>query len=156
MVACTRGVQSDVVMTTTTRTGVFDHALESANRLVRDVAEAFPTGDRKFAHRVLRAWLHVVRDRLTVEVSAHFAAQLPELVRGMYYDGWNPSRVPEKYDAEQCAERLAREANVARKEVTTATAAVASVLPRHLSEGMLDKVLAQFPEDVRHLLNPLS
>ncbi|WP_439657901.1 DUF2267 domain-containing protein [Lentzea sp. HUAS TT2] len=140
---------------TTTRTGVFDHALESADKLVRDVAEAFPTEDRKFAHRVLRAWLHLLRDRLTVEVSAHFAAQLPELVRGMYYEGWNPSRVPEKYDAEQCAARLAGEANVARKDVTTATAAVASVVPHHLSDGMLDKVLAHFPEDVRRVLAPL-
>lgn len=141
---------------TTTKTGLFDHALESANVLVRDVAEAFPTDDRRFAHRVLRAWLHVLRDRLTVEASAHFAAQLPELVRGMFYDGWNPSRVPEKFDAGECADRLVREANIARKDVPTAAAAVVSALQRHLSEGMLEKVLAQLPPDVRLLLNPLS
>ncbi|MFS8102213.1 DUF2267 domain-containing protein [Lentzea alba] len=141
---------------TTTKTGLFDHALESANVLVRDVAQAFPTDDRRFAHRVLRAWLHVLRDRLTVEASAHFAAQLPELVRGMYYDGWNPSRVPEKFDAEECADRLVREANIARKDVPTAVAAVVSALQGHLSEGMLEKVFAQLPPDVRLLLNPLS
>ncbi|MFJ8962672.1 DUF2267 domain-containing protein [Lentzea sp. NPDC102401] len=124
--------------------------------LVRDVADAFPTDDRRFAHRVLRAWLHVLRDRLTVEASAHFAAQLPELVRGMYYDGWNPSRVPEKFDAEECAGRLIREANIARKDVPAATAAVVSALRRHLSEGMLEKVLAQLPPDVQALLRPLS
>jgi uncharacterized protein (DUF2267 family) len=140
----------------TTKTGVFDHALESANVLVRDVADAFPTDDRRFAHRVLRAWLHVLRDRLTVEASAHFAAQLPELVRGMYYDGWNPSRVPEKLDAEECTVRLVREANIGRGDVLTAAAAVVSALQRHLSEGMLEKVLAQLPPDVRRLLNPLS
>jgi hypothetical protein len=29
-------------------------------------------------------------------VAAHVAAQLPELLRGVFYDGWNPSKVPVK------------------------------------------------------------
>jgi uncharacterized protein (DUF2267 family) len=49
-----------------------------------------------------------------VEASAPFAAQLPDLIRGIFYAGWNPSAVPEMYDAEAYAARFAREAIIAR------------------------------------------
>ncbi|MFI8891646.1 DUF2267 domain-containing protein [Streptomyces paradoxus] len=34
--------------------------------------------------------LHPLRDRLPVETAVQFGAQLPTLVRGVYYDGWRP------------------------------------------------------------------
>ena len=37
-----------------------------------------------YAYRVLRAVLHALRDRVTVDVAAKFAAQLPTLLRGVY------------------------------------------------------------------------
>ncbi len=36
------------------------------------------------------------RDRLPVDLTAHFGAQLPMLVSGLYYEGWDPSKVPIK------------------------------------------------------------
>ena len=38
--------------------------------------------------------LHTLRDRLTVDVAAKLAAQLPTLIRGIYYEDWDPSRTP--------------------------------------------------------------
>ena len=87
------------------------------------MAREFDTEDQEFAYRVLRAWLHTLRDRLTMEASAHFAAQLPDLIRGIFYAGWNPSAVPEKYDAEAYAARFAREAIIAPDDVGKAAAA---------------------------------
>jgi uncharacterized protein (DUF2267 family) len=55
-----------------------DRAVQTANTWLADVARAFGTDDRRFAYRALRAWLHTLRDRLPVEATAHFAAQLPE------------------------------------------------------------------------------
>src|SRR6185369_10762254 len=75
------------------------------------------TEDREFAYRVLRAWLHTLRDRLTVQASAHFAAQLPDLIRGIFYAGWNPSGVPKKYDVEEYVLHFAHEANIAPDDV---------------------------------------
>jgi uncharacterized protein (DUF2267 family) len=58
------------------------------------VAKEFDTDDREFAYGVLRAWLHTLRDRLTVEAAAHSAAQLPDLIRGVFYAGWDPAPSP--------------------------------------------------------------
>ena len=79
-------------MSTNTKVSALDHAMHTAHTWIHDVAREFDTEDREFAYRVLRAWLHTLRDRLPVEASAHFAAQLPDLIRGVFYAGWNPGQ----------------------------------------------------------------
>jgi len=51
-----------------------DHAMHVAHTWVNALTREFDTDDREFAYAVLRAWLHTLRDRLTVEAVAHFAA----------------------------------------------------------------------------------
>ena len=99
-------------MPANTKVSALDHAMHIAHTWVNEVAKEFDTKNREFAYGVLRAWLHTLRDRLTVEAAAHFATQLPDLIRGVFYAGWDPRAVPEKYDAEAYAVRFAREANI--------------------------------------------
>src|SRR5512139_953305 len=110
-------------MSTKTRVTALDHATDAAHTWINDVANEFDTQDLEFAYRVLRAWLHTLRDRLPVEASAHFAAQLPDLIRGVYYAGWNPSIVPQKYDVDEYKMRFAHEATIAPDDVARAAAA---------------------------------
>lgn len=130
----------------------FDHAQHTAHEWLADVARAFDTDDRQFAYRVLRAWLHALRDRLTVEGAATFAAQLPELLRGVYYDGWQPHRAPVKYGPDEYVRRVALEARIPAAEVRRAGATVAGALARWLSPGQLDETLAQLPASLRALI----
>lgn len=132
----------------------FEHAIHTANTWLNAVVEALGTDDQQLAHRALRAWLHTFRDRLTVEVAAHFAAQLPELLRGLYYDGWNPSAVPVKYDREGFVTRYAHESKIAVNDVPAIVPAVTEALREHFSPGQLEGALRQFPEDLRDLFEP--
>lgn len=136
----------------TTRPPDFEHAIHSANIWLKAVSEALGTEDRHLAHRVLRTWLHTLRDRLTVDVAAHFAAQLPELVRGIYYDGWDPSVVPVKYDREGYVNRFVQEAKVAAEDVPRTAAAVTAAVREHVSPGHLEAAVEQLPRDIRALL----
>jgi uncharacterized protein (DUF2267 family) len=53
--------------------------------------------DRRRAYRALAAVLHALRDRLTVDEVAQLGAQLPILVRGLYYDQWHhPAGKPDR------------------------------------------------------------
>ncbi|QDI72595.1 hypothetical protein CD934_30790 [Streptomyces calvus] len=100
----------------------------------------------------MRAWLHTFRDRLTVDVAAHVAAQLPELLRGVYYDGWNPSAVPIKYDRDGYVNRFAQEAKIAPEDVPRTAAAVTSVVREHFSPGALESAVEQLPHGIRDVL----
>jgi uncharacterized protein (DUF2267 family) len=53
-----------------------DQSIEKANAWLARIADEFATDDRRLAYRILCAWLHALRDRLTVTIGAHFAAQL--------------------------------------------------------------------------------
>ena len=56
-----------------------DRSIDQGSTWLAGVAGGFGTHDRRLAYQVTRAWPHCLRDRLTVQVAAHFAAQLPEL-----------------------------------------------------------------------------
>lgn len=141
-------------MSTATKVTALDHATHSAHLWVGAVAREFDTEDHEFAYRVLRTWLHTLRDRLTVEASAHFAAQLPDLIRGIFYAGWVPSGVPMKYGAEEYVQRFAHEANIAPHDVGKAAAATTAAALHHLPHAQMEKALGQLPPDLRAVLLP--
>ena len=137
-----------------TGVGSLDRSIEKANTWLAEIDAGFGTTDRRLAYRVLRAWLHTLRDRLSVEVAAHFAAQLPELLRGVFFDGWNPGRLPQKYDRDEYVTRFAAEANVRESDVRKAAAVVTAVARQHMSGGVVAHAMERLPAGVRELLEP--
>lgn len=127
-------------------------AVHTANIWLRAVADGLGTDDRCFAHRVTRAWLHCVRDRLGVTGAARLSAQLPEILRGMYFEGWIPARVPVPHDVDSFVRQFADEAGVGADEAGALTGAVTGALAGLFSPGQLDHVLAVLPADLRGLL----
>ena len=133
---------------------IIDRSVEKAHIWVNDVAEELGTEDRQHAYRVLRAFLHALRDHLSVDEAADLAAQLPIFVRGVYYEGWDPSRTPERArDIDSFLKRVADEAGLAGEtEASFAVTAASRVLRRHISPGEATSVLRELPEHLRELL----
>jgi uncharacterized protein (DUF2267 family) len=138
------------------RTGVdsLDRSIDKTNTWLADVASNFGTEDRRLAYRVTRSWLHILRDRLPVPVAAHVAAQLPELLRGVFYEGWNPSKVPIKFGREEYVVRFARDAQIHRGEVAGAGRNVTAAMRKHISAGAINQAFGVLPADIRVLMAP--
>jgi uncharacterized protein (DUF2267 family) len=104
---------------------------------------------------VLRAYLQVLRDRLTIDEAAQLAAQLPHLLRGVFYEGFDPGGQPEKIrDRDVFLSRLAARGQLADTgEAAAAAAAVTRVLRRHISAGEIEDVLSQLPTEIREVLD---
>ncbi len=137
-------------------TGVdsLDRSIEKTNAWLADVAASFGTQDRKVAYRATRAWLHTLRDRLPASVSSHLAAQLPELLRGVFFEGWNQSKVPAKFGRDEFVARFAKDAQVHLTEVPRAGRLVTGALRNHLSPGVLGEAFAALPADIARMLTP--
>lgn len=131
-------------------------AVRTAHDWLRAVTEALNTYDRHHAYRVLRAWLHVVRDRLPVASAAHLSAQLPEVLRGSFYEGWVPGHVPVAHDVTSCVEQFASEADVSRSEAVALLGTVTDTLAGLFSPGQLDHVLAVLPGRLRAVLQGIE
>lgn len=137
-----------------TRVQSIDHTVQTTNRWLAVLADMIGTEDRDFAQRVLKSWLHAVRDGLTVDSAAHFAAQLPDLLRGVYYSGWDPSHVPIRRGREEFIEHFARSGRIALSDVPKLASTVTQFLCRELSEPAVTHVLDRLPRDVQALLRP--
>ncbi len=73
------------------KAAVLDTSLQHTHEWLHEIGQELGFDDERAAYAALRATLHAVRDRLPAELVAHFGAELPMLVRGIYYDGWHPS-----------------------------------------------------------------
>ncbi len=134
---------------------IIDRSVEKTHIWLNELAEELGSDDRQAAYRVLRAYLHAVRDRLMVNEAAQLAAQLPELIRGIYYEDWVPARTPLKYrTVDEFLRRVTDEAQLpGETEASYACAAAARVLRNHVSAGEIDDVVAVFPEEMRPVLS---
>jgi len=133
---------------------IIERSVEKTHVWLKELGEELGGEDRQYAYRALRAVLHALRDRLPVDVAAKLAAQLPTLIRGIYYEAWDPSKTPLPiHDVDAFLDRVAREGHMAGEtEASLAVAAVARLLRRHVSTGEIDEVLAVLPDGFRALI----
>jgi uncharacterized protein (DUF2267 family) len=141
------------MITRTDELDVIETTVQKTYRWIRELDEELGGVGRQESYQVLRGFLHALRDRLIVDEAAQLAAQLPMLVRGLYYEGWDPSRAPQKMRREEFLETFARQAAMdAYQEALPALRAAARVMRRHVSPGETADVLGILPQEIRELL----
>ncbi len=133
---------------------VFDRTLNITHAWLNEITGDLGC-DRQTAWHVLGAVLHALRDRVPADLAAHLGAELPLLIRGLFYEGYRPTAQPEPtrtLDAflDQVRPGLNPASGVGPRE---AVVAVSRVLARHIDAGQGRKIWEALPQDVRALGN---
>ena len=130
-----------------------DSTIQITNTWLKELLEELGWEDRQRAYHALALVLHALRDRLTVAEAVDLGAQLPMLIRGLYYEGWSPKGKPVKeHKREDFLEHIAAayrgHPEVFPEEVAWA---VFKVLERHVSKGEINDVKHVLPAQIRAL-----
>ena len=67
----------------------FDSTVQESNLWLHSVMEHMQTEDPHVGFAALKGTLHAVRDRVGTNHAVALGAQLPMLIRGLYYEGWH-------------------------------------------------------------------
>lgn len=130
-----------------------DTTIHKTNTWLKAIMDELGTTDRRRAYLALRAVLHALRDRLPAEEAVHLGAQLPMLVRGVYYENWTPSGTPtrertQKAFLEHVHDAWQREGDL---DPERAARAVFKTMEEHLARGEIEHVRRLLPAEVRGL-----
>jgi uncharacterized protein (DUF2267 family) len=130
-----------------------ESTIHTTNVWLKELAEELHWEDRERVYHALGAVLHALRDRLTVAEVADLGAQLPLLIRGLYYDGWTPNGKPikERHKEEFLAHIAAAFQNHAEVYPEEVAWAVFKVLQTHVSPGEISDVKHVLPRSIRSL-----
>lgn len=133
---------------------VFDTTLQKTNEWLKQITEEFGPRNKQEAYVILRATLQTLRDRLPLEQAAHLGAQLPMLIRGIYYEGWRPRLEVDKMHRDEFFGAVLMHFERTALEITDPEPAIRAVfhtLARNLSPGETQKIINVLPGDLKDL-----
>lgn len=135
-------------------TQLWERNVGKANEWLKALAGELGWQDPNSVLLALRAVLHALRDRLPPNEAADLAAQLPLLLKGVYYDGWSPGHTPLKVRSRQeflglVMAGLAR--GVPEADPERVTRAVFRLLAEHVTDGEIRDVRMVLPAELGDL-----
>ena len=135
---------------------LFERVNQQAMTWVKDMMTELRTNDAHRALHAMRAGLQALRDRLSVEEAAQLSAQLPLLVRGMFFEGWDPTGKPLRIRHRADFLALVR-AKYGPREDTAADdimVALFRVMSRHIAQGEMTDVMLSLPGELVEVVAP--
>ena len=137
-----------------TKVAALDSTLQKTHEWLRDIKTDLGFDNDRAAYAALRATLHGLRDLLGTDQVALLGAQLPMLVRGIYYEGWNPVATPggprHRGDFLEVL-RHERRDHLELRDVGRVASIVLGVIQAHVSAGEIEKIVHALPREVRAL-----
>jgi uncharacterized protein (DUF2267 family) len=132
---------------------VFDETVHITNTWLHEITSRLGWDDRQKGYRVLRASLHALRDRMPITEAAHLSAQLPMLLRGIFFEGWRPSAdLTKAHSIDEFLSGLRDAFSEDRDfDAEAAFREVISVMKFHISDGEMEDIRRTMPNEIKVL-----
>lgn len=134
-------------------------ALQSSLNLtqiwIKDLMDTYDYADENKAFVLLRATLKTLRDRLPMDEVFHLASQLPAVVRGYFFEGWDPHRQPgnEKTTHDFLGKVRKNLGGHDEIDLEMAVPEALKVIFNHIDKGEAEDVLKNLPPDIHELFS---
>lgn len=132
-----------------------DETVHLSHLWLNDLLAQTGWADKQRAYRLLRATLQALRDHLTINEAVDLGAQLPQLIRGIYYEGWKPAGTPTKERSKAAFIASVQEAfkTDPMGDAEAAVKAVFALLDERVTKGEMDEVRRSLPKQLRALFD---
>lgn len=128
------------------------HAVQQTQIWLKELADTAGLADEAEALACLRAVLHELRDRLSLEEAVDLGAQLPTLLRGIYYEGFRPHHVHDKdRTAQHFLDAITVRLKPRRPAPEPVAKAVLAIVAHHCDPGEIADVIGQLPAELKEL-----
>jgi uncharacterized protein (DUF2267 family) len=130
----------------------FTQAAQQAQSWVNELADDLDWDERR-SYRLLRCVLHALRDWLPPAEVVDLSAQLPVLIRGIYFEGWEPqqSQVWDR-SKDRFIERIEDTFGADwLDDPERAVVAAFRLIDRHVSRGQIEDVRSSMKKALRKL-----
>ncbi|MFT6075392.1 MAG: hypothetical protein ACJAVT_000680 [Yoonia sp.] len=126
---------------------VIDHTVHLTHEWINELADRLDWTSARDVLRLMRSTLRAIRDHLRVDETAQFSAQLPLLIRVMYFEGWVPKTTPIKErHLEDFVSRIeVLVADVKEYRGAADIQAVLKMLNARISRGEVEDIRANLP-----------
>ncbi|MBE9476850.1 MAG: DUF2267 domain-containing protein [Proteobacteria bacterium] len=130
-----------------------DHTVQLTHEWINELTDRLDWSSQRDALRLLRVTLHQIRDHLLVDEVAQFAAQLPLLIRGMFFEGWVPKNTPikQRHVKDFISDIEQHVGSVADYRGYEDIQKVFKLINARISRGEISDILASLPEEIRSL-----
>ena len=129
---------------------VFDSTIQRTNSWLKDLMLELNSSDHRKTYLIFRSVLHALRDHLAEDDAVYLGEQLPMLIRGLYFEHWNPHGKPLPLRNRNdffaiLSTYMARDGD-SNSNAETVARAVFRLLDRKATDGEM--------EDVQHVVPP--
>jgi uncharacterized protein (DUF2267 family) len=130
---------------------VFDSTIQRTNNWLKELMLELNSSDYRKTYLTFRSVLHALRDHLSESDAIYLGEQLPMLIRGLYFEHWDPQGKPLPLRTRNdffhvVAQYMARDGD-SSSNAETAARAVFRLLDRKETDGEV--------EDVQHVIPPM-
>ena len=132
---------------------VIDHTVQLTHEWINEVRDRLGWSSSRGAMRLLRVTLVQLRDHLGHDETAQLSAQMPLLIRGMFFEGWQPAHTPVRdRKAEHFVTAIEKQVEaVLDWRGPRDIEAVFRTLDNRISEGEIRDVKAGLPQAIRDM-----
>jgi uncharacterized protein (DUF2267 family) len=140
---------------------VFDSTIQRTNNWLKELMLELNSSDHRKTYLTFRSVLHALRDHLSDSDAIYVGEQLPMLIRGLYFEHWDPEGKPlplrNRNDFFRIvAQYMARDgdSSSSASNAETASRAVFRLLDRKANDGEIEDVQPVMPPILLDLWPP--